>query len=111
MSDPKTEFVTLDISDGTQMRAYVARPSQPRVGLLVLQEAFGVNHHMRDVTERFAREGYLAIAPELFHRTAETGFEGSYGDFASVMPHMQALNDDSMAADLAAADAWLKAEG
>ena len=39
-------------------------------GLLVFQEAFGVNAHIRDVTRRFAAQGFVAIAPELFHRTA-----------------------------------------
>jgi len=51
------------------------------------------NHHIRNVAERFAAEGYAAIAPELFHRTAPPGFEGSYTDFAAVMPHLQAGDD------------------
>ena len=55
---------------------------------MVFQEAFGVNGHIRDVTERFAAQGYVAIAPELFHRTAPPGFEGSYSGLSgSVMPH------------------------
>ena len=55
--EPKTEYVNLSVSDGTSMRAYVAHPEgKPRAGLLVFQEAFGVNAHIRDVTERFARE-------------------------------------------------------
>jgi carboxymethylenebutenolidase len=78
-------------------------------GLIVGQEAFGVNAHIRDVTERFARQGYVAIAPELFHRTAPAGFEGRYDDFPSVMPHMQALRHPQMEADLRAAHAWLTA--
>ena len=53
----------------------VARPEgAPRAGLIVFQEIFGINSHIRDITERFAREGYLAIAPELFHRTGP-GFD------------------------------------
>ena len=77
------EKVELAVADGTRMAAYVARPEHggPHPGLLVFQEAFGVNHHIRNVTERFAAEGYVAIAPELFHRTAPPGFEGSYTDF------------------------------
>lgn len=91
------------------MRAFVARPdSQPRAGLLVFQEAFGVNPHIRDVTTRFAREGYLAIAPELFHRTGP-GFEGSYTDFAAVMPHFQGLTTAGLEADIRAAFDWLQA--
>jgi carboxymethylenebutenolidase len=104
----KTEYINLSVSDGTSMRAYVARPvGQPKAALLVFQEAFGVNAHIRDVTERFAQEGYLSISPELFHRTAP-GLEAGYTNFAEVMPHMQALTDASLAADIQAAYQWLK---
>jgi len=109
--DLKTEYATLQVDDGTTMRGYVAHPAVPASrGLIVCQEAFGVNAHIRDVTERFAREGFLAIAPELFHRTGP-GFEGRYDDFPSVMAHMRALSDDGMAMDLRAAYAWLTANG
>ncbi|MGH9732859.1 MAG: dienelactone hydrolase family protein, partial [Candidatus Acidiferrales bacterium] len=102
MSGAKTEFVTLKIADGTTMRAFIAMPvrGSKLPGILVFQEAFGVNEHIRDVTQRFAREGYLAIAPELFHRTAPPGFEGSYADFKFVMPHMAALKDVELEADI-----------
>ena len=73
----------------------------------MFQEAFGVNAHMRDVTERFAREGYLSISPELFHRTAP-GLEAGYNNFAEVMPHMQALTDAGLEADVRAAYEWLE---
>src|SRR5271157_4257914 len=108
--DLKTEYATLAVDDGTSMRAYVARPvgAAASRGLIVCQEAFGVNAHIREVTERFARQGFLAIAPELFHRTAP-GFEGRYDDFPSTMGHMRALSDGGMAADLRAAHAWLTA--
>jgi len=104
----KTEYVNLSVSDGTSMRAYVAHPNgQPKAGLLVFQEAFGVNAHIRQVTERFAHEGYLAISPELFHRTAP-GLEAGYTNFPEVMPHLQALTDAGLAADIQAAYQWLK---
>ena len=104
--NPQTDFVTLSVNDGTSMRAYVAHPQgTPRAGLIVFQEAFGVNAHIRDVTGRFAREGYLAIAPELFHRTAP-GFEGSYSDFPAVMPHLQKLTDAGITADIRATFDW-----
>jgi len=104
----QTEFVTLSVSDGTSMRAYVARPQgKPRAGLIVFQEAFGVNPHIRDVTARFAGQGYLAIAPELFHRTAP-GLEASYTDFPSVMPHLQALTDGGLERDSHAAFDWVQ---
>lgn len=104
------EKVELTVGDGTLMGAYVARPndSGTHPGLLVFQEAFGVNHHIRDVTERFAAEGYVAIAPELFHRTAPPGFEGSYTDFAAVMPHYQAVTTETAEMDIRSADEWLR---
>ncbi|MGC2528794.1 MAG: dienelactone hydrolase family protein [Candidatus Acidiferrum sp.] len=105
----RSEYVELSVNDGTTMRAWVARPKQEGAhpGLLVFQEAFGVNAHIRDVAGRFAREGFVAVAPELFHRTG-AGFDGRYDDFPSVMPHMKALNDASMAADHRAAFDWLR---
>lgn len=108
MVEIQTEWITLNVADGTTMRAYVARPKDlaPHTGLLVFQEAFGVNGHIRDVTERFAREGYLAVAPELFHRTAP-GFEGMYTNFEAIMPHIRALNDQNLAADVRSAFKWL----
>lgn len=110
MIEINTEHVELAVSDGTRMRAFVARPKEKGAtpGLLVFQEAFGVNAHIRDVAMRFAREGFVAIAPELFHRTAPPRWEGSYDDFPSVTPHMKALNDSAMAADQRAAFDWLR---
>ena len=104
------ENVELAVADGTRTGAYVARPEQggPHPGLLVLQEAFGVNHHIRDVSERFAAEGYVAIAPQLFHRTAPAGFEGSYTDFPAVMPHFQAVTTETAEADVRSAYKWLR---
>lgn len=108
----RTETVTLQVSDGTRMPSYVARPAGQGNGrgLLVFQEAFGVNSHIRDVTERFAREGYVAIAPTLFHRT-DASFEGSYTDFGAVMPHMQAVTDEGLTADVQAAYQWVTGDG
>ena len=105
-----TETLALTVSDGTVMPAYVARPLSegPHPGILVFQEAFGVNAHIRDVTERFAREGYTAIAPALFHRT-DPSFEGEYTRFEAVMPHFQALTDAGQSADIRAAYDWLTA--
>lgn len=107
-----TEYVTLPVNDGTTMRAWVARPKEEggHPGLLVFQEVFGVNAHIRDVAVRFAREGFLAVAPELFHRTGP-GFEGRYDEMTSAMIHRNALNDSSMAADQRAAHNWLLGAG
>jgi len=108
----KDVTVTLEVRDGTQMNAYVASPGESGSypGLLVFQEAFGVNAHIRDVTRRFAAQGFVAIAPELFHRTAPAGFEGAYSDFASVMPHMKAVTNEGAIADSQAAFDWLRVQ-
>jgi carboxymethylenebutenolidase len=98
----------LKVADGTTMRAYAVTPQSfpPRAGLLVFQEAFGVNAHIREVAERFAREGYQTLAPELFHRTAP-GFEGVYTNFEAVLPHIRTLTEDGIEADARASFAWL----
>ncbi|MDJ0619141.1 MAG: dienelactone hydrolase family protein [Calothrix sp. MO_192.B10] len=59
--------------------AYLAKPTAPGIypGIVVLQEIFGVNAHIREVTERIARQGYVAIAPALYQRLAP-GFETGY---------------------------------
>jgi|SRR5580704_4762212 carboxymethylenebutenolidase len=104
------EKLELAVADGTMMSAYVAHPAQggPSPGLIVFQEAFGVNRHIRNVSDRFAAEGYVVIAPELFHRTAP-GFEGSYTDFPAVMPHYQAVTPERAEADIRASYEWLRA--
>lgn len=103
------DFTSVRVSDGTEMRVYVARPSATgeRPAILVFQEAFGVNSHIRDVTDRFAKRGYIAAAPELFHRTAP-GFEGRYNDFDSVRKHIGALTTEGTEADVRAAYDLLK---
>jgi carboxymethylenebutenolidase len=61
--------ITLTTKDGVTIGAYLATPTgQPKGGMVVLQEIFGVNHHIRAVADRYAAEGYLAIAPALFDR-------------------------------------------
>ena len=109
MAETITEKVTLTVADGTSMDAFVARPAggDKSPGLMIFQEAFGVTAHIRDVAARFARQGYVAIAPELFHRTAP-GAELSYTDFPAVMPHMQALTNENQQSDIRAAFSWLQ---
>ncbi|AFZ60526.1 dienelactone hydrolase family protein [Anabaena cylindrica FACHB-243] len=73
-----TTKVNLSQND-CQVEAYLATPTAPGsyLGVIVLQEIFGVNVHIRDVTERIAKLGYVAIAPALFQRQAP-GFETGY---------------------------------
>lgn len=102
---------TLRVADGTEMALVAARPDRTGApGLLVFQEAFGVNGHIQALCEAFAREGWLAAAPELYHRTAP-GFEARYDDIASARPHMQAMTDEGIRADQQAAFDWLRGQG
>ena len=105
-----TETIKLNVANSGPMSAYVARPAGNGLypGLMVFQEAFGVNSHIRNVTERFAAQGYIAIAPELFHRTAPAGFEGNYKDFPSMMPHMKAVTNEAAEEDVKATYEWLR---
>jgi hypothetical protein len=104
-----TETITLQVADGTSMTAYVAAPAEgaKAPGLLVFQEIFGVNANIREIAERFAKQGYVAVAPELFHRTAP-GFDEAYTNLPACMPHSQALTPDGMVADARAAFDWLQ---
>jgi carboxymethylenebutenolidase len=70
--------VTLTSSDGFKFSAYRADPKgKPKGAIVVIQEIFGVNHHIRAVTDRLADEGYVAIAPAIFDRI-KPGFETGY---------------------------------
>lgn len=69
MTDSRLDWITLKTTDGP-MRCFTAHSSGTSgAAVVVLQEAFGVNDHIKEVTRRFAARGYVAIAPELFHRT------------------------------------------
>src|SRR4029077_5957789 len=63
------KMIDLTASDGPKLSAYRADPSgKPRGGIVVIQEIFGVNSHIKAVTDGFAADGYLAIAPSMFDR-------------------------------------------
>ncbi|GAB2786400.1 carboxymethylenebutenolidase [Hymenobacter luteus] len=104
--------VSLTASDNTQFNAYTAFPTTegPHPGIILLQEAFGVKGHIRNVADRLAQAGYVVIAPEVFHRTAAPGLEIPYSDFASAMPHYQAVTPEGVTADVQACYDWLRAQ-
>ena len=88
----QTRTLEVQTPDGA-MPLYEALPDDANGrGIVVIQEAFGVNDHIEDVAGRFAAEGWLAVAPHLFHRTGDPKL--GYGDLSVVMPHMQALTAD-----------------
>jgi carboxymethylenebutenolidase len=98
----------LDTPDGP-MDAHVARPDAPapHAAVVVIQEAFGVNDHIRDVCRRFAEAGYLAVAPEIFHR-AGRGVTVSYDDVPSAMARIAALTNGGIERDVSAALAYAR---
>ena len=74
------QFTTLTSADGFSFPAYVAQPAgQARGAVVVLQEIFGVNSHIRAVADRYAAEGYVAVAPSTFERV-KPGVELGYAD-------------------------------
>jgi carboxymethylenebutenolidase len=101
--------VNLTTGDG-DMALYDAEPEgAARGAVMVLQEAFGVNDHIEDVTRRFAGAGYRAVAPHLFHRTGDPALD--YGNFEKIMPHMQGLSEAGLLEDLDATLAHLEGAG
>lgn len=99
-------------SGGSVMGGYLARPTDgpPRPAVLVFMEIFGVNSHIRDVVDRVAQLGYVALAPDFFHRTGP-GVEYGYDDegMAKGMALLGQLKADEMTADANAALAALRA--
>jgi carboxymethylenebutenolidase len=98
------EITTLKAADGFTLSAYRARPQNPRGGVVVVQEIFGVNSHIRDVADRFAAQGYDAIAPAVFDRI-EPGFECGYSeaDIAVARGFIPKVDWDKLLLDIAAA--------
>lgn len=100
--------IQITAADGFRCPAYVAQPvGTPKGGLVVVQEIFGVNAHIRDVADAYAAEGYLVVAPAAFHRV-QAGVELGYteADMATGMAlkaAVEALPAPGVLADLQAA--------
>jgi carboxymethylenebutenolidase len=99
------EHISLRAADGQQLGAYVARPEgEPLAGLVVVQEIFGVNAHIRAVADSFARDGFLAVAPALFDRIepgVELGYDGA--DMQRAMSFIPRIDIDKTVMDTDAA--------
>jgi len=106
-----TERVQIPLEGGGPMGGYLARPQGggPHPSVIVFMEIFGINSHIRDVTERVAREGYVALAPDYFHRTGP-GIELGYDDqgMARGMALLGKLVASEMVSDARAAVAYLR---
>lgn len=101
-----SEKATVQAGDGHQFSVYVARPAaKPIAGLVVVQEIFGVNRHIRSVADGYANDGFLAVAPALFdriERDVELTYEGEDARKASAL-----LQKTDLAKSLADLDATL----
>jgi carboxymethylenebutenolidase len=102
--------VTIDTPHGP-MPAAVAEPAgEPKGGIVVIQEAFGLNDHIRDVARRLAVAGWLAVAPAMFHRSGAPTFEYD-GDMKDLWPVFQALTAEGIENDVAGAISLLAERG
>ncbi len=102
----------LTASDGHKLEAYVARPSgNPIAGLVVIQEIFGVNRHIRSIADGYAKDGFLAVAPALFDRI-ERGVELAYEgpDAQKGMAILQKLDNAKALEDVDAALQYVRAQ-
>lgn len=102
------EFVELKAADGHAFRTYVARPTgSPKGAMVVIQEIFGVNSHIRSVADGYAAQGYLAVAPETFSRVkagVELGYtEADMGEGFGLKTAVEALAPPGVMLDLQAA--------
>lgn len=91
-------MTTLTTRDGPMELFEVGTDGDASGAVIVIQEAFGVNDHIRDVTKRCAEAGYHAVAPSLFHRAG--GGTADYGDFARVLPLFEGVSDDGILVDV-----------
>jgi carboxymethylenebutenolidase len=105
---------SIPVSDGTTLPAYVARPAADPAptGVIVAHELFGVNPDIRGVADDLAQAGYLAIAPEFYHRDAAPGrwLERDDAGRKEGFGYLHRLGREQALADVAAAMAWLRAE-
>jgi len=106
----KQEKIAVPTNDGP-MNLHVFYPENAAKGpipaLIVLQEAFGVNEHVIKICEKLTQAGYLAVAPELFHRIADD-LTLTYGDLPKVMSILGALDNDELIDDVKASYQFLK---
>jgi carboxymethylenebutenolidase len=103
------ETVTLD-SAGAAMKLHVVKPEGAAKGaVIVIQEAFGITDHIKDVCRRAADAGYFAVAPHVFHRSGDPVI--GYDRMQEVIPHIMGLNREGIEADLEATLGYLEAQG
>jgi carboxymethylenebutenolidase len=105
-----SEWVSI-LVDGQDMRAYVFQPetTAKAPGVLVIMEAFGVNKHIQEVTDKLSREGYVAVAPVLYHRQGSNlSFSYTGEDAEAGTKARCGLRDTELVQDLNTTIAYLK---
>jgi carboxymethylenebutenolidase len=96
----KGRDIELEAPDGHRLAAYHVRPEGEAIGgLVVVQEIFGVNEHIRAVAEQYAAEGFETIAPSMFDRV-EPGFRIPYSEIPKGIEVMQKLHWDDVMTDV-----------
>lgn len=107
------EPLKLTASDGHEFGAYLAQPSDtPKGGIVLIQEIFGVNSHMRGVADDYAAEGYLVCCPALFDRIEpdiQLGYEPD--DITAGIAHKTTAGNEAPLLDIAAALDVVKSAG
>ncbi len=105
-------MIRLTADDGHELDAYEAGPADAAAGIVVVQEIFGVNAHIRDVVDRYAALGYRAVAPALFDRL-ERGVELGYTEETVTQGRAMrgAIDWDDTVRDVGAAVAHLAGNG
>jgi len=103
--------IDLKAADGHTLSAYTAGSADAHAGIVVIQEIFGVNHHIRDMADRYAAAGYSVIAPALFDRV-ERGVELGYAqaDIDKGRDYRMKLDDKGVMTDVEAAAKHLGAK-
>ena len=106
-----TRWIDIDAGGGEHYDGYLALPRAGKgPGVIIVQEIFGVNAHIRSVAEQYALAGYVALAPDIFWRSerrVELGYEGADRDKALAL--LKQVDADQTAADLGAAAKVLRA--
>jgi carboxymethylenebutenolidase len=107
-----SETVQLKAKDGFELDAYVAKPEgEPIGGLVVIQEIFGVNSHIRSVADGYAKDGFLVAAPAIFdriERNVQIGYEGD--NWKKALELMQKTDVPKALEDISAAIEFVKAQ-
>lgn len=97
-------------SEDDEIRAFWAEPAvRPKAAIIIIHEIWGLNAHIRDVARRFARQGYIALAPDLYSRQGAPNLD--VNNRAALMEFIASISDPQMIADLQAGIAYLNGQG